>query len=220
MGAPRSRRKRKSTGMIPRSISKIEGISELIQPHKFCGIYFLVYKNKVVYVGQSIRIQGRVIEHTDKKFSAVFFLSIPPEDLNEIELKWIKKLKPKYNRTVTRYITGEPHFYTQPLGFEVTSRCDELLKILSGNLGIPKQKIIELTVRESAAVRKIKIKESILEENEVLEYVLERGEWPSAKRLNKLTRYPGDGFGHTKQPPIRFLRGTELFREIIREGVK
>lgn len=76
----------------------------------FCpGIYFLCEDGVVVYVGQSNKVIRRVADHLaqneqayyHKKFDAasVYFIPCPLEQLKEMELYWIQKLKPKYNVT-------------------------------------------------------------------------------------------------------------------------
>lgn len=62
----------------------------------FSGIYFLVKKGRVVYIGQSINILGRIDQHKyhGKQFDQIFFLPVPKSKLNEVERAFIKKLKP------------------------------------------------------------------------------------------------------------------------------
>lgn len=63
------------------------------------GIYFLLHLGAVVYVGKSENIARRIGVHladTTKDFDAVYYF---PWDgnLGEIEMHWIRKLRPKYN---------------------------------------------------------------------------------------------------------------------------
>lgn len=62
------------------------------------GVYFLCHNAKVVYVGQSVNVMGRVGAHIgNKTFDAVWFIRVPQSDLNFVEGELIRTLKPKYN---------------------------------------------------------------------------------------------------------------------------
>jgi hypothetical protein len=61
-------------------------------------IYFLLSLSKVVYVGQTTDLRGRIGAHRrDKLFDRVLFLPAPPEDLDRMESRFVGLLKPKYN---------------------------------------------------------------------------------------------------------------------------
>jgi predicted GIY-YIG superfamily endonuclease len=62
------------------------------------GIYFLLNRGRVVYIGQSIYIPRRITEHRDKKFSAFRAIECSLDKLNFYEYRWIKKFRPKYNK--------------------------------------------------------------------------------------------------------------------------
>lgn len=84
---------------IPASIVAIEGLKEFIPAFPPC-VYFLVQDGKVVYVGQSIELPGRISAHRkDKKFEKVLFLCVPKSELNRVERDFIKALKPEMNGT-------------------------------------------------------------------------------------------------------------------------
>ena len=60
-------------------------------------IYFLFDKDKVVYIGKSIRGQRRIREHADKKFDSYNFVEVEKERLDKVEKEMIMRYKPKYN---------------------------------------------------------------------------------------------------------------------------
>lgn len=62
-------------------------------------IYFLCSSGKVVYVGQTKRLQARIEQHRKSKkvFDSVFFVSCPAEDMDDMERSYIAELAPPYN---------------------------------------------------------------------------------------------------------------------------
>jgi hypothetical protein len=67
-----------------------------------CGVYFLVQDDRIVYVGQSIEVSGRVLTHFRdglKQFTHAAVLLCAPERLDELEMFWIRALRPEYNRS-------------------------------------------------------------------------------------------------------------------------
>ena len=74
-------------------------ISELMPP---C-IYFLIERNELVYIGQSIDVIARLRQHqNDKKFSAVYVLPVAAEDLDAVEAALIRRHRPPLNSTLRR----------------------------------------------------------------------------------------------------------------------
>ena len=63
-----------------------------------CGVYFLCLRDTVVYVGQSISILSRIVEHRRKKYDRAFYTPCREDRLDQTELFFIKTLRPKYNR--------------------------------------------------------------------------------------------------------------------------
>lgn len=68
------------------------------------GIYFLYYKNKIVYVGKShTNIMSRIslhfldIEKTFDSFEIKNCINLNDSQLSEMEIYYIKEYKPKYN---------------------------------------------------------------------------------------------------------------------------
>lgn len=77
--------------LIPLGVQSCESVA-------LPGVYFLCHKSKVVYVGQSVNVFGRVGAHIGAKtFDAVWFVRVPPSDLDFVEGELIRALKPKYN---------------------------------------------------------------------------------------------------------------------------
>ena len=63
-------------------------------------VYFLVCERKVVYVGKTTDLPGRISGHRrerEKKFDCVFYLPVPEHELFDVESSFISILKPKYN---------------------------------------------------------------------------------------------------------------------------
>ena len=82
---------------VPKELEKINELVEIPSMHP-PGVYFLCHGNKVVYVGQSINPSARIAQHqADKQFNRVFM--IPTNNLDEVETMYIKKFKPKYNKS-------------------------------------------------------------------------------------------------------------------------
>ena len=67
--------------------------------HPKCGIYFLIYCNEIVYIGQSVNIETRVPAHiSDKQFTHYSYDKCEKEDLTKMEALYIKYFSPKYNK--------------------------------------------------------------------------------------------------------------------------
>ncbi len=61
------------------------------------GVYFLINKKQVVYVGQSTNVYARIVAHTDKEFDSFAFISCDPDQLNRIESLYIHLLRTPLN---------------------------------------------------------------------------------------------------------------------------
>ena len=68
------------------------------------GVYFLVYEEKVVYVGKSIDVLRRISRHRDNdiRFDSYAVINCEPDDLDGIESRYINALLPKYNTSAPR----------------------------------------------------------------------------------------------------------------------
>lgn len=62
------------------------------------GIYFLIHRGDLVYIGQSVNAFARLGAHcSDKEFDAVAFMPVTG-DLDEVEASLIRMFDPKLNR--------------------------------------------------------------------------------------------------------------------------
>lgn len=70
----------------------------------FTGIYFLIFQQDVVYVGQSIDVLGRISRHKreGKEFDSYSYILCQPEKLNELESAYIASFMPWLNFTLGR----------------------------------------------------------------------------------------------------------------------
>lgn len=65
-------------------------------------IYFLIDSGMVVYIGQTINIKTRLLEHRkNKQFDNHRVIYCSFNKLNFYEERWINKFKPKYNKLFT-----------------------------------------------------------------------------------------------------------------------
>jgi len=66
----------------------------------FCGIYFLIHNDDIVYIGQSIDIPNRIRQHRGHyPFDKVHYLEVNKNELTRIEKEYILKYTPRYNKT-------------------------------------------------------------------------------------------------------------------------
>lgn len=88
---------------IPHELAELEGAVEVIKPRRtarrWC-VYFLVDVDVVVYVGISSQVTERVQQHLySKEFTHMLAMPVAgKKEAREIEMEWIWKIKPKYNR--------------------------------------------------------------------------------------------------------------------------
>ena len=68
-----------------------------------CGVYFLICKGNIVYVGSSKDVMTRITNHrknmfsTGKFFDSYYIMRSNHKDIRQLEPKYIKMFKPKYN---------------------------------------------------------------------------------------------------------------------------
>lgn len=76
---------------------------ERIVRYDFGGIYFLICKSKVVYVGKATySIEDRLNIHRSRrrmKFDSIYVIKCDTSELNLLEKQYIAKFTPKYNFT-------------------------------------------------------------------------------------------------------------------------
>jgi len=63
-------------------------------------IYFLLDGNEVVYIGQSKLGLFRPYSHSNKHFTSVSVIKCKLEDLDSLEIFYIRKYMPKYNQKI------------------------------------------------------------------------------------------------------------------------
>lgn len=80
---------------------------------EYCGIYFLIDCDEVVYVGQSVDIRSRLEQHSnagmakgtkEKNFNRFFFVNCQREELDRLEAYYILKFRPKYNIAIPKEV--------------------------------------------------------------------------------------------------------------------
>lgn len=81
---------------LPEQIRFIPGVQPIVNA-KVCAVYFLVKGGRVVYVGQSINVIQRMSGHGDKAFDTAFYISVPVDDLQKVEARYIREFKPILN---------------------------------------------------------------------------------------------------------------------------
>lgn len=90
---------------------------EFINKDSFCVVYFLINKNKIVYVGKTTNGIHRIKEHTkDKKFDSFYYIRCTMEELLDVESENIYAYKPKYNKHISagyRYDRKANRFYSK-----------------------------------------------------------------------------------------------------------
>jgi hypothetical protein len=74
---------------------------------RFSGVYFLYKGDQLYYIGQSRNVGKRLAKRVGT-FDSAKAIRVPEEDLKEVELYWIKALRPKWN------IQGNPDTVYEP----------------------------------------------------------------------------------------------------------
>jgi len=65
--------------------------------YRISGIYFLIHKNKIVYIGRTTHLFSRVTQH-QIKWDSVRIIQCSYKECSKYEKRWIKKFMPKYNK--------------------------------------------------------------------------------------------------------------------------
>ena len=81
----------------PPEIREIKNLRQMNTADASPGVYFLVKKNKVVYVGQSVTPYARIASHRDKKFDSAYMIPVPSSMLNAVEGALIRAMNPPLN---------------------------------------------------------------------------------------------------------------------------
>lgn len=83
------------------------------QDARICGVYFLIRKDCIVYIGKSTDVVNRVFltdNARTKKFDLVRIIPCCSDKLNYYEKRWIIRFRPKYNRTYLFTWKGPQYF--------------------------------------------------------------------------------------------------------------
>lgn len=86
--------------MIPEALRDIEGIEQYSPELKHGYVYFLVNKDKIVYIGQTTHLRNRIRQHkrSRKNFDSAYSIRIPKDRLTAVEGEFIQKYRPHYNQ--------------------------------------------------------------------------------------------------------------------------
>lgn len=92
------------TQEVPKELEPLQDVLYAQEPEpKVCGVYFLVRDGRVVYVGKSTHVPGRLFCHSrEKPHDHVYILYAEEQDLDDIEISLIWVLRPLLNRRVSR----------------------------------------------------------------------------------------------------------------------
>lgn len=86
----------------PQLVAHLDAASGPVAEFKILsGIYFLLHKKEVVYVGQSVSIMHRVQQHVvdgAKRFDRWCYIPVKQGELTEVERFYITLLRPTYNK--------------------------------------------------------------------------------------------------------------------------
>lgn len=100
---------------------------EFLNPDANSGIYFLVLKNAVIYIGQTkkkvvdriyMELGNRSNHSNCKPFDSVYFIPFEPNELNNIEKEFIQLFLPKFNY-VNKKLTDTSKFDTLPENYRL-----------------------------------------------------------------------------------------------------
>lgn len=68
---------------------------------RVCGVYFLINRGRVVYVGQSVNVFARIAQHrASKTFERVAYVVLPIDRLDIVESLYIHVLRPPLNGSI------------------------------------------------------------------------------------------------------------------------
>lgn len=62
-----------------------------------CGVYFLFSGDDLIYVGQSVNILSRLLEHTGKGFDSFTYILCERDELDDLEAAYILRYMPRLN---------------------------------------------------------------------------------------------------------------------------
>jgi len=81
-----------------------DDISRAAESYRICGVYFLLWGDVVIYVGQSTDVRTRLTDHYrgvgnpyTKGFTDAYWITCERSELHALERHYIKKLDPPLN---------------------------------------------------------------------------------------------------------------------------
>jgi hypothetical protein len=83
----------------------IEQSAPYIHNTNYCGVYFLLDCEEIVYVGKSVDVRNRLKQHSDnlnKVWNRYFFIRCDREELDRLEAYYILRFRPKYNIAIPK----------------------------------------------------------------------------------------------------------------------
>lgn len=87
-------------GFAPLAADAIVAIAKPL--HEASGVYFLIHAGAIVYVGQSLNVHARVLDHVGRvEFDAYAVIPCPADRMGAIESVYIAELRPKHNRRIS-----------------------------------------------------------------------------------------------------------------------
>jgi len=79
-------------------LTEDEIVKNSLSMTNFCGVYFLIKEQSIVYVGQSVNLFSRVATHaTEKDFDSIAYILCDKSMLDKLESLYIHTLRPELN---------------------------------------------------------------------------------------------------------------------------
>ena len=82
------------------------------------GVYFLLHRGEVVYVGQSVNVYSRIAQHTFKEFDSFAYIPCRECNLDKLESLYIHVLQPRLNGRQSNGALTAPLSFHALLGTE------------------------------------------------------------------------------------------------------
>lgn len=122
---------------VPWQIADIENLV-LVENRSDPCVYFLVRGDRVVYVGQTIRLTDRLRGHAAKDFDRAYFVRCPKEQLNGLERFWISEIKPELNVAGVHNRSPIDHLHPRERAVLMFAARDELTAKMGIGKNAPK----------------------------------------------------------------------------------
>lgn len=89
-----------------------------VEDYRLIGVYFLIGKGKIVYIGKSTSLLNRLASHVSIKFDKIRFIQCDELRLDEYERRWIMRFRPKGNFRHLFVSCGKRHSRRKPVNME------------------------------------------------------------------------------------------------------